>query len=704
MWRMILYYKVLLILWFCNTSNYIYNNTIKYPKYHLKDVYNTMVFMSGDFPLGDLTNNKYINNVKTVLKPWGKEIWLALNDKYCYKRIEIHAGFKTSYQIHNFKLETNYIIKGDAEVWLENDDGIVEKFFMKEGDFFTVIPTRKHRVIAITDVILQEVSTPEVDDVIRINDEFNRSDGKIEAEHMVPVVCIIAAGTGSRLGNISNTCHKTLLPIKHKAIISHIIDKFNKNIEIIIGVGYLKDQLKEYIHLYHQDRKITFVDIEPYEGEGSGPAFSLQCCRKELQRPFYFCVSDFITETGLENVTFSTNNWIGLSPTTTPELYSTVKITDNVAEKLVNKTPDGFSEAFTGIFYMYDYSTFWRQFDLHVNTSQELVDAFKDIGVFNFQIKNIDWQDTGTRELYEQVVERNDGKNLYLHNTKHEYKYKHGDVFIKKIDNVDKINNLFIRQRYLEKYTPKMLFQGKYFISYEFFQGDTLYALNDREVYLRYLKWFEDNFIGEQIPKTQDMKDVSNKFYKEKTMMRLGLFQNKYENFSALDSITLINGNKTETIQYYLDKVDWENLLDIIPTRLCHGDLQFDNIVYNGDEFKLIDWREDFGGNTEYGDLYYDLAKLFGGMVLNYARMKDPTSYLWKRLDETRITLEHYVDYTLLGIAKNEFADLLKRYNFDFNRVKTLTAIIFLNMAPLHVNDFDTFLFFISKALFSEVI
>ena len=94
-----------------------------------------MVYMSADFPWGDLTNNKYINNIKTVLKPWGKEIWLALNDKYCYKRIEIHAGFKTSYQIHNFKLETNYIIKGDAEVWLENVDGIVEKFFMKEGDF-----------------------------------------------------------------------------------------------------------------------------------------------------------------------------------------------------------------------------------------------------------------------------------------------------------------------------------------------------------------------------------------------------------------------------------------------------------------------------------------------------------------------------------------------------------------------------------------
>ena len=54
---------------------------------------------------------------------------------------------------------------------------------MKAGDFFTVEPPKKHRVIAITDIILQEVSTPEVDDVIRIEDDTNRGDGRLEHEH-----------------------------------------------------------------------------------------------------------------------------------------------------------------------------------------------------------------------------------------------------------------------------------------------------------------------------------------------------------------------------------------------------------------------------------------------------------------------------------------------------------------------------------------
>ncbi len=123
---------------------------------------------------------------KTVTKPWGKEIWLELNDKYCYKRLFINAGTRTSYQYHKEKTETNYIIAGEAEIWLENDNGVVEKKIMKADDFFNVVPLRKHRVIAITDVILQEVSTPEVDDVVRIEDDTNRLGGRIESEHKTP--------------------------------------------------------------------------------------------------------------------------------------------------------------------------------------------------------------------------------------------------------------------------------------------------------------------------------------------------------------------------------------------------------------------------------------------------------------------------------------------------------------------------------------
>jgi mannose-6-phosphate isomerase len=135
----------------------------------------------------DYNKKNSIDEIKSfphiVKKPWGKEIWLELNDKYCYKRIYIDKGTKTSFQFHNKKLETNYIIQGQAEVWLENNEGKIEKRNMHEGEFFTVNPPKKHRVIALTDIILQEVSTPEVDDVIRINDDYLRNDGRIDSEH-----------------------------------------------------------------------------------------------------------------------------------------------------------------------------------------------------------------------------------------------------------------------------------------------------------------------------------------------------------------------------------------------------------------------------------------------------------------------------------------------------------------------------------------
>ncbi len=124
------------------------------------------------------------NEPKIVSKPWGKEEWLELNDRYCYKRIYISAGYKTSFQYHIKKRETNYIIDGRAEIWLENDDGIIEKQEMGPGQYFNVVPPKKHRVVALTDLILQEVSTPEVDDVIRIEDDTSRPDGRIESEHI----------------------------------------------------------------------------------------------------------------------------------------------------------------------------------------------------------------------------------------------------------------------------------------------------------------------------------------------------------------------------------------------------------------------------------------------------------------------------------------------------------------------------------------
>jgi mannose-6-phosphate isomerase-like protein (cupin superfamily) len=136
-------------------------------------------------------------DVKMVKKPWGREIWLELNDGYCYKRIYISKGHQTSLQYHERKKETNYIIDGDAEVWIQDPNGEtrlvlngVEYRFsltnMGKGNFFTIVPLTIHRIKALTDLVLQEVSTPEVDDIIRLQDDTGRTHGKINSEHEIP--------------------------------------------------------------------------------------------------------------------------------------------------------------------------------------------------------------------------------------------------------------------------------------------------------------------------------------------------------------------------------------------------------------------------------------------------------------------------------------------------------------------------------------
>jgi len=120
-----------------------------------------------------------------VEKPWGYELWLELNKFYAYKLISMKRGHRSSLQLHEFKYESNYIIKGQAEVLLENSEGEMISHIFKAGQGWTVPIGRKHRVIAQTDYMALEVSTPHLNDVIRYQDDNNRESGKIAGEHAV---------------------------------------------------------------------------------------------------------------------------------------------------------------------------------------------------------------------------------------------------------------------------------------------------------------------------------------------------------------------------------------------------------------------------------------------------------------------------------------------------------------------------------------
>lgn len=128
-----------------------------------------------------------------VNKPWGHELWLnGQHPCYALKEIFVKAGTKTSLQYHNFKQETNVLFKGKAKLHYKENATVANDLVtladtaavqIEPVSSVEVIPSTLHRLEAVTDILLYETSTPHLDDVVRVNDDNNRPDGRINEEH-----------------------------------------------------------------------------------------------------------------------------------------------------------------------------------------------------------------------------------------------------------------------------------------------------------------------------------------------------------------------------------------------------------------------------------------------------------------------------------------------------------------------------------------
>jgi quercetin dioxygenase-like cupin family protein len=143
--------------------------------------------------------------IKKVTKHWGHELWIADGSAtpYASKRILFKAGNRTSLQVHEYKIETNYVLSGTGILHRSREPLDIVKFLeqgmtskqveeyettfdvieLEEGVVFNVTPGYVHRVIATTDLEFMETSTTELDDVIRLQDDGGRTHGRISYEH-----------------------------------------------------------------------------------------------------------------------------------------------------------------------------------------------------------------------------------------------------------------------------------------------------------------------------------------------------------------------------------------------------------------------------------------------------------------------------------------------------------------------------------------
>ena len=509
-------------------------------------------------------------------------------------------------------------------------------------------------------------------------------------------VYLPTAGKGTRMGVCAKYANKAILPVNFKALFTHIVEKFPLNTEYVVALGYLKEQVVNYIEIAHPKLNVTFVEVDNYDGKGSGPGYSLKYCSDYLQEPFYFVACDTLWHNELD---FSdTENWLGVSLVNEDrsDAYCNFQIKDGnvVAIKDKQKVSSANHLAFVGLCYINDYRVFWDGLSSSEKEGEEFqiasgLEAL--IKSSKVKTKDIDWTDIGTYESYKAEVGKYENYDfsktdefLYIFNKKVIKFFANQAVTDKRVFKANLIGGIF----------PKISDHRGQFYAYSFLPGKTMYSYNSPRIFKDFLI-----FMKEKVWKMDEefdvelMSSICKNFYFDKTNLRIAKYKEKYPN---IDENLLIKGIKVPQVSELLDQVPWNLLYKGLPS-FMHGDLHFDNILTTpNNSFILLDWRHEFGGQVEVGDLYYDLGKLAGGLLLNY--------------DFIKLNLIEYSE-TSEGIEFDfasrhgcyEYSKILEKFvidqGFDLKKVQLLVPLIYLNMAPLHHYPFDKLLFSLGKLM-----
>jgi NDP-sugar pyrophosphorylase family protein len=507
---------------------------------------------------------------------------------------------------------------------------------------------------------------------------------------MSEIVIIPTAGLGSRMGNYTKNLNKALLPYKDRPILGHIIEQFPKDSRFIIPLGYLSEQVKDFCAVAYSDRNIEFVEIDDWTGAKSGTGYTLLQCKSLIDSPFWYATCDtYFDQPVIDLVRKKDCYFVKSVPEQDTHLYTMFDQNNSffIHDIKFKETTPPTWRAFTGLMYINDYTDFFTR--LEESKSNEFIGIIKrgsDTALLST------WLDFGSAEQYQTALSKSQKFD-----------------FTKK-DEVTYICNNRVVKWWLDSSTAKKkydkilanpgvfplncAYQGNY-MAYDFFNGQTLYEFNNPVALTDLLSWLKNDVW--QLVDT-DITLASVEFYKTKSLQRINKFLEKYPN---LNPATNIDGIEVKDYSYYLDKIDWDYLSTTVAPGFVHGDLQFDNVIINSaGEFKIIDWRHEFASIVEFGDIYYDLAKLAGGFIINYANIKNHNFNIEINDESVTLSIPHIDNINIYQKKLKEFID---SEGYDYKKVKMLIPIIFWNMSPLHTAPFDLFLWYLGIKLFAEL-
>lgn len=512
-------------------------------------------------------------------------------------------------------------------------------------------------------------------------------------------ICILTAGKGTRMGDLCKYINKALLPIKNKAIISHIIEYFPSNYEFVIALGYLGQQVHDYLVAAHPNKKLSFVNIQNFDGLGSGPGLSLLQCEPYLQEPFYYMPCDCILHDKIDNV--PQGNWIGVNERNNEEShqYCNVSVKNGKVIDIVDKEKCGSDYfAFTAPLFVYDYKEFWSSLRNSSiirgehQISNGMKGLMKNSDLYAIKMK---WTNLGDIDKFQKAQEID---NTYNFSKPDELIYFVNDRVLKFFFDEKTVTNRIKRANLKSYIFPKVIRSGNQFYYYTFFDGKVLYDCITPSLFKQLLKWLDEKVWEHVNIETKQMYSLCEDFYYKKTLTRIAQFQTKYPEYNFPPKV---NNQDVLSIKDLIQKIPWKLLFNGIPS-FIHGDLNFGNILYNeeSNRFLLIDWRQDFAGIIEFGDLYYDLAKLLGGIIINYELVKKNLFTIDK--DTQNITVNFNWDTKIEH--QKIFEEFIKSKQLDQNKIRLLTGLTYINMAPLHNPPFNYGLMALGSLMISQEI
>ena len=113
--------------------------------------------------------------MRIIEKPWGKEEVIEINEQYMLKKLTMWKGQRCSLQLHNYKKETIFVLSGLLRIISGSDEANLKEKIYKAGESITISPKTVHRMEGVEDCVYLEASTPEMDDVVRIEDDYQRA-------------------------------------------------------------------------------------------------------------------------------------------------------------------------------------------------------------------------------------------------------------------------------------------------------------------------------------------------------------------------------------------------------------------------------------------------------------------------------------------------------------------------------------------------